>query len=120
MVQAVAVEPRREGSALDGPNTRALPSGPPTSKTAWAVGSALSYNPSLALWEAIPGPPSGDASFPKTHDERLVDPGSDCKLSVRASIKLLRLSERPGARGGLMQGESLYSSHVLTSKKSTS
>src|SRR5277367_793998 len=105
---------------MDGSKVGELPSGLVTSEAPLAAVSAVSDAAFLALCATVSRPPSGEASLPKVQDERLLETGSDGKLSDRAPIKLLRCSWRLGGSGGLIQGESRYSSHVFTSKKSTS
>src|SRR5277367_4988211 len=106
---------------MDSSKAGELPSGLVTSEAALAAVSAFSDAAAfLALCATVSRPRSGEASLPKVQDERLLETGNDGKLSDRAPIKLLRCSWRLGGSGGLMQGESRYSSHVFTSKKSTS
>src|ERR1700733_951674 len=105
---------------MDGSRAGELPSRLATSEAALAAVPVVSDAAFLAWCATVSRPRSGEASLTKVQDECFPETGSDGKLSDRAPIKLLRRSGRLGGSGGLMQGESRYSSHVFTSKKSTS
>src|SRR5271170_4776654 len=65
-------------------------------------------------------PRDGEFSRLPNQVDRLLEYGSDDMLSEKTPMRLFLCSLGTGGSGGLMHGESLYSSQVLTSKKSTS